>query len=519
MLKSQMIGILVVAGLVSCQKGGSSGGVAGPNVEADKKDEGTKGGSTDDGSEIAIVNLTGDLGACNSSRRGKSYYVLAEKKFRYCGDSDQWDVIDLKGSDGTGGAAGKNSVVLVTPEAAGANCATGGQKIQNGLDQNANSQLDSSEVTATSYACNGLAGSSGASGTGGKPSLVAVTAEAAGSNCATGGNKVRSGLDANGSGALDEAEVQSTSFVCNGHVGAQGVVGAAGTSGKNALVKSSVESAGVNCATGGRKIDFGNDNDGDGVLAVGEVSGSTYVCNGATGASGNDGADGDRYVGRILYTSGGTRLGEIIKEFDYLPENGPPSSAATWTTPSRIFIMRDTATNYDVGYLASSFSNLTIPSPFTPGANSTVHFRSRNYEELPLTKLAPYHSAIVYSNSTCNVSGALFAYDMQSSYIRTGACNGSCLRMFKNKVLHDYLKAAGLNIAYNFSSTQDIVPNWASPVSASLNSHGVTASCETIWNNNDVSTNIPASGQVCPVSFVTHVFPDSIAAGWSVQRN
>jgi hypothetical protein len=224
MLKSQMIGILLVAGLLSCQKKSSPGsGGSGPNIDNETTDEGSKSGSTDDGSEIAIVNLTADLGACNNSRRGKSYYVLAEKKFRYCADSDQWDVIDLKGSDGRSGAAGKNSLVLTTPEVAGANCATGGQKIQSGLDQNNNGQLDGAEVTATSFACNGLVGATGASGamgaagpngSNGKNSLVKLSSESVGLNCQLGGKKVEVGHDMNSNGVLDAGEVSQTSYVC-----------------------------------------------------------------------------------------------------------------------------------------------------------------------------------------------------------------------------------------------------------------------------------------------------------------
>jgi hypothetical protein len=264
MLKSQMIGILLVAGLLSCQKKSSPGfGGNGPNVETDTKDEGSKSGGTDDGNEMAIVNLTGDLGACNTSRRGKSYYVLAEKKFRYCADTDQWDVIDMKGADGS---AGKNSLVSVTPEAAGINCAGGGQKIQNGLDQNANAQLDSSEVNSTSFACHGLVGGA---------SLVSVTAESAGANCTAGGKKIQIGLDDNKDGTLEVSEAHSTQYVCNG---------SNGFSGFSSLSTANTEPPGSNCSYGGIRINIGLDNgDGggiarDGLLQSGEVDSTSYHC-------------------------------------------------------------------------------------------------------------------------------------------------------------------------------------------------------------------------------------------------
>jgi hypothetical protein len=49
--------------------------------------------------------------------------------------------------------------------------------------------------------------------------LSAVTQEAAGSNCSTGGNKITAGLDTNGNGVLDTAEVSTTAYNCSGAPG------------------------------------------------------------------------------------------------------------------------------------------------------------------------------------------------------------------------------------------------------------------------------------------------------------
>ena len=59
------------------------------------------------------------------------------------------------GPEGATGASGFNSLVKVTPEIAGANCTSGGNKIQAGLDTNRNGTLGSDEVTSTQYTCNG----------------------------------------------------------------------------------------------------------------------------------------------------------------------------------------------------------------------------------------------------------------------------------------------------------------------------------------------------------------------------
>src|SRR5689334_24925260 len=51
---------------------------------------------------------------------------------------------------------------------------------------------------------------------GGPNTLVRVDHEDAGVNCATGGVAIHTGLDRDGDTFLDEDEVTSTQFVCNG---------------------------------------------------------------------------------------------------------------------------------------------------------------------------------------------------------------------------------------------------------------------------------------------------------------
>jgi trimeric autotransporter adhesin len=64
------------------------------------------------------------------------------------------------GLAGTNGANGKNTLILTTTEAAGANCATGGVKQEYGIDANGNGTLEAGEINAalTKYVCNGVAG-------------------------------------------------------------------------------------------------------------------------------------------------------------------------------------------------------------------------------------------------------------------------------------------------------------------------------------------------------------------------
>jgi len=73
----------------------------------------------------------------------------------------------------------------------------------------------------------GVVGTNGTNGTNGYNTLVKTTTELAGANCATGGTKVEVGLDINGNGILDAAEIISaqTKYICNGATGSQGPPG------------------------------------------------------------------------------------------------------------------------------------------------------------------------------------------------------------------------------------------------------------------------------------------------------
>jgi alpha-tubulin suppressor-like RCC1 family protein len=71
----------------------------------------------------------------------------------------------------------------------------------------------------------GPTGPTGSTGPTGPKSLVASAPEPIGANCFNGGRKETTGLDTNGNGVLDTAEVLHTSFVCNGGMTATGLHG------------------------------------------------------------------------------------------------------------------------------------------------------------------------------------------------------------------------------------------------------------------------------------------------------
>jgi len=171
-----------------------------------------------------------------------------------------------KGDTGPVGPAGKTSLVRTLAEPAGANCSSGGIKIETGVDTNGNGTLDDGEVAAaqTRYICNGA---------GGQMNLIKSSIEVAGANCANGGAKIETGVDANGNGTLDDNEIVAslTRYICNGMPGTA------------TLVRTSAEPSGANCTYGGVKFETGADANANGVLDDAEVATTQtrYVCNGA----------------------------------------------------------------------------------------------------------------------------------------------------------------------------------------------------------------------------------------------
>ncbi len=111
------------------------------------------------------------------------------------------------------GPTGKKSLIDMAIENKGENCSSGGYKIMSGIDLNDNDILDDNEIQTTKYICNGT------NGINGNNSLINIVAEPAGSICSSGGFKIVSGIDLNNNGILDLPECQNTQYVCNGDDG------------------------------------------------------------------------------------------------------------------------------------------------------------------------------------------------------------------------------------------------------------------------------------------------------------
>ena len=192
------------------------------------------------------------------------------------------------GTDGTDGADGRNTLMLTSPLASGSEeCASGGVRIQAGLDTNGNGSLDLEEVQASQVICHGSDGANGQS------ALIATSQLDAGSSqCEAGGVLVRSGTDVNGDGVLAASEVQATQIICNGVSGANGADGANGANGADgangvtSLMTSETLLAGSpECTFGGTRVQSGLDLNRNAILEPEEVQATQTVCNGAPGYS------------------------------------------------------------------------------------------------------------------------------------------------------------------------------------------------------------------------------------------
>jgi hypothetical protein len=83
----------------------------------------------------------------------------------------------------------------------------------------------------------------GREGAPGQNTSLRTTAELAGANCPTSGTKIEAGPDSNANGTLEESEVRSTAYVCNGIAGMTGMTGRAGTEESSVLQSCQVEAA------------------------------------------------------------------------------------------------------------------------------------------------------------------------------------------------------------------------------------------------------------------------------------
>lgn len=247
----------------------------------------------------------------------------------------------------------------------------------------------------------GPQGVAGVNGTNGQNSLVKTSVESIGANCATGGVKLEYGLDANSNSILDVSEVNSslTKFVCNGANGAQGATGLQGvagvqgpvgspgpagtngTNGQNSLVKTTTELVGANCSTGGVKLEYGLDGNSNGILDISEVNSSLtkYVCNGSIGATGAQGPIG---LSGPQGPAGTLPSGTINQTFRH--------DGSTWVANS---LITNTGTNVGIGTTNPNSSAILNVNSTTQGILlPTMTLVQRNLINSPATGLLVFQT-------------------------------------------------------------------------------------------------------------------------------
>lgn len=141
------------------------------------------------------------------------------------------------------------------PEPAGGNCIHGGHFVRTGLDRNDNGVLDDDEVSFSEYAC--VTSIPGV--------LVRVQDEPPGENCTEGGKVYRAGQDTNGNADLEDSEVSRQVYGC---ASSEAVV---------TRVRAR-EPFVFPCGEHGAVVEAGQDQNGNGVLDDSEVRATSNLC-------------------------------------------------------------------------------------------------------------------------------------------------------------------------------------------------------------------------------------------------
>ncbi|MGB1419498.1 MAG: DUF7151 family protein, partial [Poseidonia sp.] len=263
--------------------------------------------------QVHFANAASDLPECNENRIGWLYYVSADQNFRGC-MSFGWELIDVtgpagadgangidgqdgadgtngvdgqdgqngtNGADGQNGADGTDGVSTLINAVNSTSCLNGGTTFEIGSDDNGDGMLSVTEVKVTVDICNGAQGPEGPQGPAG-----ADGADGSQGPQGPAGADGTNGTDGqDGADGADGAQGPQGPAGTNGADGQDGVDGTNGADGLNALVSTTSEAAGTNCANGGIRIDVGVDDDDDGVLDSSEIDQTQYVCDGGSSSS------------------------------------------------------------------------------------------------------------------------------------------------------------------------------------------------------------------------------------------
>jgi hypothetical protein len=136
---------------------GAQGPIGLTGAKGDQGIQGLKGDKGDTGAQ-GPIGLTGATGATGATGPQGAQGIQGEKG--ETGAQGPQGAQGIAGTNGTNGTNGQNALVKTTTENAGANCTTGGVKLEYGTDANNNGTLDASEINSalTQYVCNAATG-------------------------------------------------------------------------------------------------------------------------------------------------------------------------------------------------------------------------------------------------------------------------------------------------------------------------------------------------------------------------
>ena len=168
-----------------------------------------------------------------------------------------------------------------------------------------------------------------------------------------------------------------------GNTGAQGIQGVPGN---NTLVKTTVEVPGLNCNTGGVKLEYGIDANNNSQLDLGEINIALtkYVCNGNTGPQGPQGAAGTggftHYVGE--YFGGGVVFNvyrdSLGIEHGLIVSINDLSSSFLWSNVSNLIGL--SAQSLTDGY-TNTMTIVSQPGHINSAANLCLNYSNQGQDD------------------------------------------------------------------------------------------------------------------------------------------
>ena len=188
---------------------------------------------------LAVSDTNIPAPTCDLIHRGQALYLKPLHKFVYCNESEWQDLTELNVPSVTVPTPAKPCSVIKVDHAATISCPDGSTvKLSDGIDGLVGPVGPSGEIGIQGpRGITGANGSPGLSGANGKNSLVRIYTEQPGANCDFGGKRIASGFDDGtgggiaNNGTLEAGEVSNSSYVCNGAIGATGPSGAQGIQG------------------------------------------------------------------------------------------------------------------------------------------------------------------------------------------------------------------------------------------------------------------------------------------------